>query len=96
MVFLKKRKRKNSLRPVEITWIDSGRASGEWSNSEDTMKKPMPICLSIGYWYGKNKEKIVIYGAIELDENKKPIKGTEGSEQEILKKCIKDIIFTDV
>ena len=60
-----------------------------------TMKKPMPICLSLGYWYDQNKEKIVIFGAIELDEQGKPIKGTEGSEQEILKKCVKDIHFRD-
>jgi len=88
-------KKRNSLRHVEITWIDSGRASGEWSNCEDTMKKPMPICLSTGYWYDQNKEKILIYGAIELDKEGNPIKGTEGSEQEILKKCVKKVHFLD-
>ena len=92
---LKKRLRKNNLRPVVIRWVDSGRASGEWSNAEETMKKPMPICRSIGYWYDKNKEKILIYGAIEEDEQGNPIKGTEGSEQEILKKCVKKVEFLD-
>jgi hypothetical protein len=87
--------KRNSLRPVEITWIDSGRASGEWSNAEDTMKKSMPLCLSMGYWYDQNKEKILIYGAIELDKEGNPIKGTEGSEQEILKKCVEKVHFLD-
>ncbi len=91
----KKCPRKNSLKLVEITWIDSGRASGEWGNAEDTMKKPMPVCLSIGYWYDQNKEKILIYGAIELDKEGNPIKGTEGSEQEILKKCVEKVHFID-
>lgn len=90
-----KRTAKSNLRPVIITWIDSGRASGEWSNCEDTMKKPMPICRSLGWWYAKNKEKILIYGAIEEDEQGNPIKGTEGSEQEILKKCVKKVHFLD-
>jgi hypothetical protein len=92
---LKKLQRKNSLRPVVIRWVDSGRASGEWSNAKETMKKPMPIARSIGYWYDQNKEKILIYGAIEEDEQGNPIEGTEGSEQEILKKCVKKVEFID-
>jgi hypothetical protein len=86
---------KKPLQLVEITWVDSGRASGEWSNSAETMKRPMPVCKSVGWWYAQNKQKILIYGAIELDKEGNPIKGTEGSEQEILKKCVEKVHFLD-
>ena len=90
-----KKPQKKPLQLVEITWVDSGRASGEWGNASETMKKSMPLCKSTGWWYDQNKEKILIYGAIELDKQGEPIKGTEGSEQEFLKKCVTQIEFID-
>jgi len=90
-----KKPEKKPLQLVEITWVDSGRASGEWGNSSETMKRPMPICKSTGWWYDQNKEKILIFGAIELDKHGNAIKGTEGSEQEFLRKCVTSIEFID-
>ena len=55
----------------------------------------MPLCKSTGWWYDQNKEKILIFGAIELDKHGNAIKGTEGSEQEFLRKCVTSIEFID-
>jgi|TARA_A100001391_G_C5053868_1_gene274183 hypothetical protein len=76
-----------------VKWIDSGLCDPTWIEAKSYVKKPMPICLTVGWLYKKTKDKTILFSSYSLedDEFADYKDGNEGTIQVIYNKCIIDI-----
>jgi len=75
---------------VVVRWEDSGLGDGGWASASEFVNKPMTRCVSVGWIYHEDDEKIILFSAYCLD-NDSYLDGNEGSLQLISRKCIEDI-----
>ena len=75
---------------VIVKWEDSGLGDGGWSQASEYVNKPMTRCVSVGWIYHEDEEKVILFSAFCLD-NESYVDGNEGSLQLISRKCIETI-----